>query len=321
VSDDLYDTASFTWSITGTKAITVTASNSEGMTTTTHAITITELSTRDDYETDDICAEAQAITADGTPQIRTFHTTDDMDWAFFQAISGATYIVEAITPDDSEADVVLALYDGCDGTVQDGQDNAFSPDISLSFTAPQNGSLYLRLADDRNASGDEATTYYLSVRALAETAPTGAVVIVAGKNKPSDGLQPNIYHVTNGVYQLFRDNGYSHDTITYLAPDDSLDADNDEIPDVDAISTKTNLEQAITQWVSNTAGTDQPFTLYMMDHGSYDGFYLNYLDNQPKTVSAYELDGWLDQLEAARPDLKINLIVEACHSGSFIDLQ
>jgi len=37
-------------------------------------------------------------------------------------------------------------------------------------------------------------------------------------------------------------------------------------------------------------------------------------------VAPQEVDGWLSQLEAARPGVKINVIVEACYAGSFIDL-
>jgi hypothetical protein len=37
-------------------------------------------------------------------------------------------------------------------------------------------------------------------------------------------------------------------------------------------------------------------------------------------VSPDEIDGWLDILETAAPGVKVNVIVEACYSGSFIDL-
>ena len=321
VGDALYDTASFTWTITGTKTITVTVSNSEGAISTTHTIVIDEPSNRDAYEVDDTCAEAKEIATDGTPQVHTFHTADDEDWAFFQASAGTTYIVEASIPDDSEADVALEIYDACGAVPTFEQDNAFSPGASLNFDSPVDGPLYLRLANARDTSGEEAATYYLSVRGLAEEAPTGAVVIVAGKVKPDDILQSNIYHVTNSAYRLFLANGYGDGSIYYLAPDTSLNADGDGSPDVDGIPTRTNLEQVITEWVSETVGADLPFTLYMMDHGTYDGFHLNFLNNQPQTVSAFELDNWLDQLEATRPDIKINVIIDACRSGSFIDLQ
>ena len=295
--------------------------NSEGVASATHTITITEISSQDAYEVDDTCAQAKAITTTGDSQIHTFHTVEDVDWVSFPATDGIIYVIEAVTPDDSDADVTLEIYDACGGNLQDEQDNAFSPGVRLSFTASQDGPLYLRLADARDTAGDQAATYHLSVRALPQTAPTAALVLVAGKNKENDTLQSNIYHVTNAVYRAFRDNGYTADDIYYLAPDTSLDADGDGNPDVDQESTRDNLQNAIVAWAAGKVhDANDTLTLYMMDHGGYDVFYLNYLDHQARTVSAYELDGWLDTLEAAAPGVQINVIVEACHSGSFIDL-
>jgi hypothetical protein len=86
--------------------------------------------------------------------------------------------------------------------------------------------------------------------------------------------------------------------------------------DVDASPTITNLQQAITQWAAGRVGPDEPFTLYLMDHGGYDKFYL---DGQSETLTPGELDGWLTDLETAT-GAKTSVIVEACYSGSFIDL-
>lgn len=320
VSDDLHDTASFTWTTPGSYVITVTVQNSKGSANTFHPITITEVSSRDRYETNDTCAQANAITTTGDAQIHTFHTVDDVDWVSFPATDGTTYVIEAVTPDDSEADVILELYNACGGDLQGEQDNVFSPNVRLSFTASQDGPLYLHLADHRDTAGNQAATYHLSVHTLPPTPPTSALVLVGGKNKNNDALQSNIYHVTNAVYRAFRDNGYTAEDIYYLAPDTELDGDGDGAPDVDAESTKNNLQSAITTWAAGKVhDADDTLTIYMMDHGNYDAFYLNYLDYQAKTVSAYELDGWLDTLEAAAPGVQINVVIESCHSGSFID--
>jgi hypothetical protein len=178
----------------------------------------------------------------------------------------------------------------------------------------------VRLSDNRAAAGEQAATYLLSIRALAETAETGVVVIVAGKNKEDDALQSNIYHVTNAAYQLFQANGYDDNNILYLASDTFLDADGDGDNDVDAGSTKASLQSAITTIAPGLLGGGDPFTLYMMDHGGYDLFYLNLIGDRSESVSAYELDQWLDQLQSKVNGVTINVIIEACHSGSFIDL-
>ncbi len=317
--DSLYDGASFTWSATGAKLITVTASNREGAAVVTYTVDVASTSTADAYEVDDACEQASEIATDGSTQLHTFHTDEDVDWAVFTGTAGSTYIVEATTPADSGADISLEIYGDCAGAPQDGQDHAFSPDASLTFDAPSDGPFYLRLADETDAPGGEARTYYLSVRALSQAPDPGVVVLVAGKRKQNDPLQPNIYHVTNSVYRLFLANGYTGDRIYYLAPDTGLDADGDMTPDVDKISNEYNLQQAITQWAVDKVDADHPFTLYMMDHGGYDLFYLNLLTGGPETATPLELNGWLDELEAAAPGVKVNVIYEACHSGSFIN--
>lgn len=327
-SDSLEDQVTLTWPAAGEKTISVTVSNAEGSVQTTRVISIAP-GAIDQYEPDGDCASARSIPTDGTVQRRTIHVAGDEDWVSFQAIAGAEYIVEAIIPEKSQADVALKIYDSCGGAVQDGQSNSFSPDISLTFTAPSNGQYYLRLVDDRAtaaslsaaATGSEAA-YQLSVRSLAASPPGGAVIIVAGKRRHNDPLQTNIDYAARSVYNLFQANGYSGDTIHVLSHDTALDLDGDGTPDVDRIATAANLREAIINWAPTQAGPGDPVTLYMVDHGGYDLFYLNAIGpNQiPETVSAYELDSWLDTLETALPGLKLNIIVEACQSGSFIDL-
>jgi len=57
-------------------------------------------------------------------------------------------------------------------------------------------------------------------------------------------------------------------------------------------------------------------TLYMMDHGDIDLFYLD--KPRDEIVTPNQLDDWLDRLEEAVLGIKINVIIEACHAGSFI---
>jgi hypothetical protein len=55
-----------------------------------------------------------------------------------------------------------------------------------------------------------------------------------------------------------------------------------------------------------------------VDHGGSDLFYLD--KPRGEWLNPAELDGWLEQLESAVPGVKINVIIEACLSGSFINL-
>jgi hypothetical protein len=97
----------------------------------------------------------------------------------------------------------------------------------------------------------------------------------------------------------------------------NLDPNGDGTPDVDGLPSQANLELAITQWAVDKVGPGRAFTLYLMDHGGLDVFYLN---GRSETVRPDEIDGWLDDLETSVPGVNVNLIAEACHAGSFIDL-
>jgi hypothetical protein len=56
----------------------------------------------------------------------------------------------------------------------------------------------------------------------------------------------------------------------------------------------------------------------LMDHGDPEIFYLDKTKNELLLPS--DLDSWLSQIEASVPNLKVNVFIEACHSGSFVDL-
>jgi len=154
------------------------------------------------------------------------------------------------------------------------------------------------------------------VRQLANQASPGAVVIVAGKLKANDPLQANIHQVTNQVYQLFTRYGYESERIYYLANDLKLNPDNDSTTqDVDDLAQRATLQRAITEWAVDKVGPERAFTLYMMDHGAEDKFYLS---GREQVVSPDEVNSWLNALEAAAPGVRVNVIIDACYSGSFI---
>ena len=270
----------------------------------------------DAYEPDDTCVQARPIATDGSVQAHTFHTAGDEDWAAFQAVGDTHYLIETITPADSRADVVLELYDACNAVALRTQNNSFSPDVRLEFEAPAGGTYYLRLTDFDPAAGSSERTYRLSVRRLSQESQPGALVLVAGRLKINDPLQANIYDVTDAAYRLFVQHGYTGDRIFYLAAA-QWDADGDGFSDVDGMPGRGNLEYAIEQWVVERVGSGRPFTLYVMDHGNYDLFYLN---GSSPTVRPDEISVWLNELEAAVPGVKVNVILESCFSGSFIDL-
>jgi nitrous oxidase accessory protein NosD len=263
----------------------------------------------DSFEPDDRCGQAGTIALDGARQERLFHVAGDVDWVRFTVTAGVTYRVEAQTPAGSIADINLDLFTTCDSIPAETWQATFTPGVRLDFEAPFSGPIYLRLSNHRPEIYGATATYSLSVREFRQTTDKGALIIVAGRLTMTDPLQPNIHHVTNNVYELFKDNGYSDDKIQYLATDPAL-------PGYDAPATLANLQSAITSWAASRVGTERPLTLYLMDHGGIDIFYVDHPNGQRLKPS--DLNQWLNQLETAVPGVRINAIIEACHSGSFI---
>lgn len=260
------------------------------------------------YEPNDTCSAANPIAVDGTVQFHTFTTALDEDWVSFPAEAGVDYLIEALTPLGSVADVRLFVYGSCSGVAQEGQDNIFSPDVRLRFVAPTAGPIYLYLRNE-NSAASANQPYQLSIRRLDESNATSAVILIAGRYRNNDPLQPNIYQGTEAVYRLFQNRGYPTDRIYYVAPETRLNG-------LSKPATTAEVQAAITQWALDKVSNNGALTLYLFDHGASDRFYLD--EPRGQRLTPNQLDTWLNTLEAARPGVRINVIYEACYSGSFI---
>jgi len=262
----------------------------------------------DAYEIDDTCAQARSLATDGSQQIHAFHRAGDVDWVRFEAVQDTKYRIEVEIPDGSPADVNLELYADC-ATTLDQWHETFTPGVRLTFQAPATASFYLKLANVDAAVYGAPVTYQLSVRALTTERQVGAAIIVAGRLRGSDQLQTNIHNVTDAVFKLFQANRYTTDDIYYLATNSTL-------PGYDGAATVVNLQAAITTWAADRVSPERALTIYMMDHGGIGKFYLDDLNQE--YVTPTQLNDWFTQLETQVPGVKINLIIEACHAGSFI---
>ncbi|MEM7535329.1 MAG: fibronectin type III domain-containing protein [Chloroflexota bacterium] len=155
----------------------------------------------------------------------------------------------------------------------------------------------------------------MTIRRLGES--PGAVIIVAGHNE-TYGLQTNIYNAANRAYRIFESAGFTDEDIQYLAPIDQ-DADRDGVSDeVDGRSNPAEVEAAITQWAMDKVGEDKPLFMYFIDHGFIERYCTNGCGENGYITSA-QLDGWLRILETATGVDEVNIVFEACQSGSFID--
>ncbi len=164
-----------------------------------------------------------------------------------------------------------------------------------------------------NANNASTTT---TITVKRETNVLGAVIIVAGRNEDYS-LQTNIDNSANRAYRIFRGAGFTEDQIRYLASS-SQDPDGDGVSEVAAPSTTANIQDAIQNWAATRVNTDKPLYLYMMDHGLIESFCADGCAGAGATPSS-TLDGMLTHLETVTGVDEVNVVIEACHSGSFVD--
>jgi hypothetical protein len=265
----------------------------------------------DVYENDDACANATSLRLNTETQRHTFGRNADQDWVSFETVSGTRYLVEAQVPPSSNASLLLETYPNCAAAAERQQSNTFNPGIRLVFTATQTGPTLLRWANKIATTFGPSTTYQISARDLPNAASPGAAIIVAGKLRDADELQTNIHNVAQQFRQLLRSNGYAESDIYLLATDPGQ-------PGFTTQATAANLQSAITTWAKDHVGPNKSLVMYIMDHGDREVFYLN--NAVSETATPTQINTWLNQLEADVPEVKITVILEACNSGSFIDL-
>ncbi|MEM7535802.1 MAG: C13 family peptidase [Chloroflexota bacterium] len=282
------------------------------------------LSEGDRFEEDNVCAASKSISTNGLVQQRTFHDTSnsstsnntvnaglpDTDWVRMDVVALQEYEVEINVPPDSPADVEVEIYANCDSLPSGGQNFSFSPDVRLTFISPEDGPVFIKLRNHDPLTAGDHVTYDLTVHARGDMVEPGILILAGGTIRANDPLQEHIYNVTDNVYDLFTEHGYSDDRIFYLAPD--LGHSNK----VDASATTNNLRAAITQWARDEVGPERALTIYLMDHGDEGVLYLNKPHNE--IVTPEQLNNWITELEVVHPDVRINVIIEACYAGSFL---
>ena len=144
----------------------------------------------------------------------------------------------------------------------------------------------------------------------------GYAVIITGR-EDDDRAQPYIDLTANEVYKILtEERGFTHESIFYLNPHMEQDANDDGVYDVDRISSLTNISYAINTWAQSNVNFDEPLLIYMVDHGGNDVFLVN---GAKHTLTASDMNNYLDQLTDATGCHDITVVYDACSSGSFID--
>ena len=199
--------------------------------------------------------------------------------------------------------------EGWDYSLEGDSDDFHVADINLEMG---DNEIQVTAYDDAGNAGSVPLTIHRVSGSL------GGVIIVAGHNE-TFSLQTNINSATNRAYRVFQGAGFADDDIYYLAPT-SQDPDGDGHDEVDAPVTPANLQYAIETWANQAGrvGPGKPLYLYMMDHGFIEAFCTDGCGSSGRTTPR-DLDTWLSALESSALVDEVNVIIEACHSGSFID--
>ncbi|MFC1495496.1 6-bladed beta-propeller [Thermodesulfobacteriota bacterium] len=137
-----------------------------------------------------------------------------------------------------------------------------------------------------------------------------AIIVAGGGSYPGNNLWNATQMSANFAYRTLTYQGFTKESIYYLSSDTDLDLDgNGELDDVDAGATNANLEYAITSWATET----EDLLVYLIDHGGDGTFRMS----GTETLSATELDAWLDQVQETITG-NVIVIYDACESGSFM---
>jgi hypothetical protein len=274
----------------------------------------TQVPYADDYECDDTCAQARPIQVNGAAQTHTFHQQGDPDWAWFDVISGTTYIVETYNL-GTRAQTVVEPHRTCQAPPA-GTGRSFGNGYTFSFTADQTSRFYVKVYNHTPSVYGQDTDYTLSVRSVR---PTAVAIVVAGHDD-LDSYQDNILYAADRAYRVFLNAGLGKANVRYLAPQTNHDADGDGVNDVAGWSTPANVRDAIQDWARERGvALEVPLYVYLVDHGLVDRFKADG-DALAGHVTAADLNLWLSNLEATTGADNVNVILDACYSGAFIDV-
>ncbi len=138
----------------------------------------------------------------------------------------------------------------------------------------------------------------------------GAWIILGGDTSDHRDMM-EIQNACNITYEVLRGNGFTSEQIFYMGPE----VDPITQPYVNWSSTKASLQYAIETWAPQHVSTDQGLGIAIFTHGNVDALAVMVGD----TLWANTFSTYLDNFEAATGCKRIIIVIESCHSGSFID--
>ncbi len=145
---------------------------------------------------------------------------------------------------------------------------------------------------------------------------TSKAIILAGGGPSSGGYRNSLWDATqacaNYAYRALLYQGHTRENVCYLTSDADFQVDG-MYGNVDGPATYSGLSDAIRVWARNLEAPAHTLLLYLTDHGGDRSFRVN----PDETITAGELDLWLDELQETMEG-RVILIYDACQSGTFI---
>lgn len=136
-----------------------------------------------------------------------------------------------------------------------------------------------------------------------------AVLVCGGSSGGSQ--QEDFENAISEAYSTLRNRAYTADHIYYLDIINPRDVTGDGVNDVNATSTKANVQYAITTWLVSHSDDNDICFLYFVNHGADGGlFYIN-----GEYIHDYEMANWLATVRCG----KLVFVMDACYAGDFID--
>lgn len=210
-------------------------------------------------------------------------------------------------PFESSASIAWAFVQQGNGSelYASGDDQAF-------YTAGADGSTDIVEAWDKNDAVGRATFNVIGAETIAGA---GKALIIAGRKSADDTLWPATDYLADNAYTTLRYRGFSKENLLYLSPEPEQDVDgNGELDDIDGASTLSEATFAFTAAVTNA---DNLF-VYLVDHGGNSSGNGYFRLNASDTITAAQLDAWLDTLQDTY-NTKVTVLLDFCYAGSFLD--
>ncbi|MFO1491933.1 MAG: hypothetical protein U1F87_13730, partial [Kiritimatiellia bacterium] len=165
------------------------------------------------------------------------------------------------------------------------------------------------------AGGERARTF-INVIPASESAAFGKAVLIAGAKGATDPAWPATDHMSRKAYDALRLLGYTKDNILFLSFQPGRDLDGNGLDDdIDGAATGAAAAAAFTTFATNATR----LVVGLWDHGASGGAGDVMRLNPSETLSAVQLDGWLDAWQASDTNRECGVVLEFCQSGSFLD--